>query len=283
MKAVLCVCDFVLVLIAPCVAISNREIQAVQAVHEAWEIAFERADIDAVENVWAHDGDVFIVTPLGTRHNGWAFVKGALKNLFALLGQTTINVSNPFLTIDGNEASMTMTYQWSLARERVFPLTERYRQVEGHWKISISDSQGQTLPLRPEDEKAIKRLTSQVQKGLIAKDTVMIADVVADDFTYTDLNGNPHEGWIASTPILVADLQRLAALQLQSIALIGAQACAFVSLTLTDGKTRNVQFIFAGPDWKLAALHLHLDRETLAVVQPKGKGTTTWGKLRRIE
>lgn len=206
MKAVLCVCDFVLVLIAPCLATSNREIQAIQAVHEAWEIAFERADINAVEKVWAHDGEVFIVTPLGTRHNGWASVKGALKNLSALLDQTTINVKDPFLTIGGDEASMTMTYQWSPARDRVFPLTERYRHVNGDWKIYLSDSQGQTLPLRPEDEKAIKRLTSQVRNGLLAKDTAAIAEVVADDFTHA---------------------------------------------------------------------------ESLAVVQPKGKGTTTWGQVKQ--
>ena len=275
------VCYLSTVLTAPLMATPSREMQAVQAIHETWEFAFENADLDAIEKLWAHDGDVWLVTPLGTIHNGWAEVKGALKNLFGLLGQTMLDISDPFITIDGDDASMTMRYNWSPAGGRIFRLTERYRKVEGFWKLQVSDAQGNLLPLRPDDEKAIKLLADPVKEALLAKDIGAIEAVVAADFTYTDFNGTQHEGWQASAPLIAADLEGLAELQLESMALVGNQACGRYTLTPIDGTHRSVQFSFTHlTGWKLAAINLNPDAESLAVVQPNNTYTTTWGRIK---
>ena len=277
----LLVCYFAAVLTTPCLATSADEIQSVQAVHDAWESSFERTDIDAIEKLWMHDADVLIVTPLGTRHLGWAEAKGALKNLFALLGQTTIDVFDSFMTIDGNEASMTMTYKWSPAKDRTFPLTERYRKINGDWKIYISDSKGQVLSLRPDDEHAIRLLAAKVQGRLLDKDIAVIADLVAEDFIYVDVGGTTYQGWQQSANPLSEDLKRITDLHFQSIALIEDSACARGSLTLIDGETPNFQFTFVGLNWKVAEINFNTQAKSLAV-QPKAKGKITyvWAKLK---
>ena len=279
MRKVLCVCYFVAVVIHPSLATSNREIQAVKAVHDAWALAFEAADINAAEKIWSHDGDVLFITPRGTRHKGFAAVKGALKNLFGEFDKTTLDISNLFLTVNGDEATITMTFQWSPVPGKTFPVIERYRKADGGWKLHASQTQGNLLPLRPEDEKAIKQLTSRVQNAFLTKDTATIAPVVANDFTYTDLNGTQHLSWQESAKILDADFAQFASLQLQSMALIKNQACARASLTLTDGEIRNVQFILVGPNWKLTMITLKPEVESLAV-EPNGKTTTLWARIK---
>jgi ketosteroid isomerase-like protein len=148
MKAFLCVCYLVIVLNASGWAIKTPEIQAGQTLHETWELAFERANINAVEELWARNPDVLLVTPLGTRHKGFASVKAALKNVFELFGQTKLDVSERFLTLNGNEASITTTYRWSPAENVVFRSTEHLTKIHDQWKIQIADAQGNLLPLR---------------------------------------------------------------------------------------------------------------------------------------
>ena len=153
----------------------NPEIDALQAIRDTGELAFEHNDINTIEKLWVRDGDALMTTPLGTQHQGFAEIKRALLALFAFIGQTTIETSDLFFTLLGDEASITMKYTWNVVPRTLFDLTERYRKVDGHWKIYISDSQGRTLSLRPEDEKAIKQLASRVQASILAKDIKAIA------------------------------------------------------------------------------------------------------------
>lgn len=279
MKPARCIYICLMLLTLPLMANQSNEIQALQAIRDAGELAFERNDINTIEKLWLHDDDVLMTTPIGTRHKGFAEIKGALIDLFGLLGQTTIDVSEPFLTVDGNEASITMTYRWSPAPDIRFPLTERYRKVDRDWKIYVSDSQGHFSPLRPEDEAVIKPLLLAVQRGLLAKDTAAIENLVAADFIYTNFNGTRHRGWLASVEMLRADIKQIANLQLESTTLMGNQACTSVLLTLTDDKIRNVQFTFAGPDWQLATINLNPEAESRTVM-PRNKTATLWGLLK---
>lgn len=258
----------------------NPEIDALQAIRDAGELAFERNDINTIETLWVRDGDALMTTPLGTQHQGFAEIKRALLALFALLGQTTIEASDLFFTLLDDEASITMKYTWNVVPGTLFDVTERYRKVDGHWKIYRSDSQGNTLPLRPDDEKAIKQLALRVQASILAKDIKAIAFVVADDFTYTDIDGIPHPGWQKSVETLRADFHPFVDLQLQSIVLIANTACGRYTLTHADGNTRPVQFTFAGPQWRLAAIHLKPQVDPFAVM-PNGKRFMTWGRLKK--
>lgn len=172
-----------------------------------------------------------------------------------------------------------MKYLWSVLPGVRLDLLERYRNVDGKWKIYASDSQGELVPLRPEDEKKIKQLASSVQGRLLAKDIAAIADLTADDFTYIDKNGAQTKGWGASVEALGADVEALADLQLQSIALIGHQACAWYTLTPIDDQTLTVQLTFVGPnEWKLA--QINFAPKDLLAVQPNSKLTTLWAKLK---
>lgn len=257
----------------------NRDIQALQAIRAAGELAFERNDIKTIEQLWLDDDDVLMTTPLGTRYKGFPKIKAALMNLFALLGQTTIETEDLFFTVVGEEASITMKYLWSVLPGVRLDLLERYRNVDGKWKIYASDSQGELVPLRPEDEKKIKQLASSVQGRILAKDIAQIADLTADDFTYIDKNGAQTKGWQESANVLSADVETLKDLQLQSIALIGNQACAWYTLTPIDDQTLTVQLTFVGPnEWKLA--HIRFAPQDALAVAPNRRLTITWAKLK---
>lgn len=262
----------------------HPEIDALQAIRDAGELAFERKDINTIETLWVRDGDALMTTPLGTRHQGFAEIKRALLNLFALLGQTTIDTRDLFFTLNGDHASITMKYTWNVVPGTLFDLTERYRKVDGEWKIYISDSQDHTLPLHPDDEKAMVQLAKQVQGGLLDKDIPAIAGRVADDFTYVATDGTTYQGWPSSANALAADVELIAAPQLESISLRENQACGRYTMKLSpepakDGKTRKIQFTFVGPNWKLALIHFNPEAESFAV-EPSGKRSTTWGQVK---
>ena len=135
------------------------------------------------------------------------------------------------------------------------------------------------LPLRPADEKEIKQLAKQVQDGLLDKDIAAIKELTADDFIYTDFNGIQHLGWLASAPLLAADLEQIVNLQLQSIALMENQACGQYTLTGADGESRPVRLTFVGPNWKLETIHLNPEAESFSV-GANDKHRTTWGLIK---
>ncbi|MCH8295178.1 nuclear transport factor 2 family protein [Candidatus Poribacteria bacterium] len=271
---------FCLVLLTfPVMANPNPDINALQAVRDAGEEAFERKDINTIEKLWVRDGDALMTTVLGTQHKGFAETKQALLNLFALPVQMTIETSDLFFTLLGDHASITMKYSWNVVPGKIFNLTERYRKINGDWKIYISDSQRLILPLRPEDEKAIRSLASKIQRELRAKDTASIADMATDDFIYTDWDGTRHVGWQNSVEVLGTDLDQWANLQLHKTVLIENQACVQYILTLTNGKTRNVQLTFIGPNWKLKEINLKPETKSLAV-EPNRKTATLWARIK---
>jgi ketosteroid isomerase-like protein len=249
-------------------ATPNEEIDTVHTIHQAWKEAFEDTDIKTIEKFWSHGRDALLVTPLGNRHKSWAEVKAALKSMFGLLGPTTLEISDKFITVDGAQASITMHYQWSPAFGMVFPLTEHYQKADGEWKLHLSDSFNNPQPLRPDDalrvagartrrKTDIKQLASKVRNRVIAQDIASIAELVAADFTYTAPNGQQIDEWEVIAGTLEADISQVIELQLQWIALKDNKA----PLRGIQSDLRAIHIDTSR--WKHAAHSLHLCRSQM--------------------
>lgn len=260
-------------------ASQNADINALQAIRDTGEAAFERNDMKTLESLWVRDADAVMITALGTQYKGFPAIQRALLDLFAIMGRTVVETKAPFFTVDGNQASITMTYTWNVLPGTTFNLTERYRRANGDWKIFLSDGLGGTPGLRPKDEAAIKRLNSEVVGILLAKEAAAMVDIVTDDFVYTNSDGIRYHGWQQSAKILRNDVNQFANIALQSTALIQHRACAQYVLTLINGQTQDVQLTFVGPNWKLAQLNLKPDTEQLAV-DPGNRAMVSWAKIK---
>jgi ketosteroid isomerase-like protein len=271
---VVIVCIFGLLPLFPPLGLAADEGE-VYAVHRAWKTAVEQADIAQVDAIWAQTDDALLLTLLGDKIQGWQKVRQEIQKAWDLVGKTKIIVSNRVITVSGDSASATMDYRWSPIPDLPLKATERYRKVDGAWKMHAQDGTGGLAPLRPNAEIRLRQQVQQTQAALLGNHPAVLKTQIAPDFTYIALNGTVYRQWEADR--IESDLKKIHDLCLKVVYLTDDRATAHYLLTLVNADERDIQWVYDN-NWKLT--HINCAPQAPQTIQPNSKLSMTWARIK---